>query len=138
MPGFKKNELYLSIFNGKIIETFHYQVRYAKQRCLVVELISFAKRLAEKNTNEYSEKMINPCSNPPLIERTPEKIVQNMLGLSLNQNSESKMLKLFRNDRITPAKQLFQCEVLKKNNNLLSVPKKMWLHIGVSQILISM
>jgi len=138
MPGFKKNELYLSILNGKNTETFHYQVRYAKQRCLIVELMSFAKRLSEKNSNEYSEKMINPSSKTPLVDKTPDKIVQNLLGLSSNQNSETKPLKLFKNDRIIPAKQLFQCEVNRKNQNILSGHKKVWLHVGTSQIIISM
>jgi len=85
-----------------------------------------------------SEKMINPTetalTNP---EKTSEQVVENMLGVQMgSQNNIGKSLKLLMNDRIIPAKQIFQCEIFTKNN-FLSSQKKFWLHVGTSQILIS-
>ncbi len=129
----------MSITNGKAVETFHYQVKYPKQRSLLVELILFAKRLAIKRASSVnSENMINPTEVVSANQdQRSEQVVENMLGVQMgSQNNIGRSLKLLTNDRITPAKQIFQCEIFTKNN-FLSSQKKYWLHVGTSQILIS-
>ena len=127
------DEFYLTTLSGRDVETFHYQIKYAKQRDLLVELILFAKRQADKKAGLTSERMRNPYYqiNP---DENPEKIVQNVLG---NRIPEAKSLRVLTNDRISPPKQLFNCEVYTKSTAFLSSQRKLWFHLGTSQILLS-
>ena len=101
-----------------------------------MELILFAKQLSDKNAQKYSEGITNHAVSRA-AERTPERVVQTLLGVQAKQISGTKSLKLLTNDRVTPTSQLFQCEVYTKSSGFLATQKKLWFHVGSSQILVT-
>ncbi len=111
-------------------------MKYASQRELFLEVLLFARQLAQKKTVTDSENMTNP-NHELETQKSVKKFLKKLLKVETLAPLDSKTFKVLSNDRITPTKILYKCQVFKKGGGLLSSEKKMWLFLGVTSIIIS-
>jgi len=137
VTAFKSDEVYISVNEGNEIVTYHYIMKYPKQRELFLELLIFARQLAKKRANEETEIMRNPNFHDIPIKKSTKKLFKNFLKVGGYAVVDGKPYKAITNDRVLPTKPLYKCPISKKTGGIRSKESKMWLHCGVSHILIS-
>jgi len=140
VTAFKSDEVYLTVNEANETITYHYQMKYPKQRELFLEMLIFARQLAKKRTNEETELMRNPNYHDipdKKSKKSTKKLMKNFLKVGNYTVVDGKPYKAMMNDRILPTKSLYKLPISKKVGGIRSSEKKMWLHCGVTHILIS-
>lgn len=136
VTAFKPEEIYLTLSESNDVKTWHYKMKYHQQRDLFLEMLIFARQLAKRRTIVDSENITNP--NYQITSKKSAKgFLKNFLKAEAMSTSDEKSLKTMMNDRIAPPKILFKCQVTKKVSGLRASEKRMWLFVGVTNILIS-
>ena len=116
-------------------------MKFPKQRELFLEMLIFARQLAKKRASEEAEAMRNPNFHDipdKKSKKSSKKLLKNFLKAGAYTVVEGKPYKAMMNDRVLPMKSLYKCPISKKVGGIRSSEKKMWLHCGVTHILISM
>ena len=135
VPAFKNDEFYLTLNDASDVLTTHYQVKYPKQRDLLMKLLSYSQQFVKKRNAIESERMKNP--NVSDFSVSKKSVNESVLKTELPSALQSKALKPILSDRIAPPKILFKCSVFKKSGGLLSSEKKLFFFLGISTIIIT-